>query len=165
MEWTDGSRRATSAARLPPRIFGGIPARSGRPTVEGRKPTLAIEVPPKNVIVVVLESVGTRYMSLYGSKYDTTPLLQKEAAHALVFDNFYAHVPYTFCSFMALNFSIISRSAMVLRSRKRLCPQRTALSPADVSLLAEAARGADRLPLQRRSEVGRNGLRSQGSRL
>jgi hypothetical protein len=80
--------------------------RSGRPTVEGRKPTLAIEVPPKNVIVVVLESVGTRYMSLYGSKYDTTPLLQKEAAHALVFDNFYAHVPYTFCSFMALNFSI-----------------------------------------------------------
>ena len=62
--------------------------------------------PPKNVIIIVLESVGTKYLSLYGSKYNTTPTLVEEAAHALVFKNFYAHVPYTFCSFMALNFSI-----------------------------------------------------------
>ena len=62
--------------------------------------------PPKNVIIIVLESVGTKYLSLYGSKYSTTPTLVEEAAHALVFENFYAHVPYTFCSFMALNFSI-----------------------------------------------------------
>ena len=64
------------------------------------------EAPPKNVIVIVLESVGTKYLSLYGSSYNTTPALVEEAAHALVFENFYAHVPYTFCSFMALNFSI-----------------------------------------------------------
>ena len=63
-------------------------------------------VPPKNVIVIVLESVGSKYLSLYGSSYNTTPMLVDEAAHALVFDNFYAHVPYTFCSFMALTFSI-----------------------------------------------------------
>ena len=62
--------------------------------------------PPKNVIVIVLESVGTKYLSLYRSRYNTTPTLVEEAAHALVFENFYAHVPYTFCSFMALNFSI-----------------------------------------------------------
>ncbi len=62
--------------------------------------------PPKNVIVIVLESVGTKYLSLYGSSYDTTPTLVEEAAHALVFENFYAHVQYTFCSFMALTFSI-----------------------------------------------------------
>jgi lipoteichoic acid synthase len=61
---------------------------------------------PKNVIVIVLESVGNKYLSLYGSSYNTTPTLVEEATHALVFENFYAHVPYTFCSFMALNFSI-----------------------------------------------------------
>ena len=63
-------------------------------------------VPPKNVIVIVLESVGTKYLSLYGSPYNTTPQLNEEAVNALVYENFYAHAPYTFCSFMALNFSI-----------------------------------------------------------
>jgi arylsulfatase A-like enzyme len=63
-------------------------------------------VPPKNVIVIVLESVGTKYLSLYASPYNTTPSLREEAVHALVFENFYAHAPYTFCSFMTLNFSI-----------------------------------------------------------
>ncbi|MHA3775150.1 sulfatase-like hydrolase/transferase [Verrucomicrobiota bacterium sgz303538] len=61
---------------------------------------------PKNVIVIVLESVGAKYLSLYGSRYGTTPNLVSEAKNALVFENFYAHVPYTFCSFMALNFSL-----------------------------------------------------------
>ncbi|MGA7216096.1 MAG: LTA synthase family protein [Terrimicrobiaceae bacterium] len=60
----------------------------------------------KNVIVIVLESVGTQYLSLYGSSYNTTPRLVEEAAHAVVFENFYAHVPRTSFSFMALNFSI-----------------------------------------------------------
>ena len=63
-------------------------------------------VPPKNVIFIVLESVGTKYLGLYGSRYNTTPKLNEEAAQALVFENFYAHAPYTFCSFMTLNFSI-----------------------------------------------------------
>jgi arylsulfatase A-like enzyme len=61
---------------------------------------------PRNVIVLVLESVGTKYLSLYGSPYRTTPGLESEAQNALVFDHFYAHVPYTFCSFMALNFGL-----------------------------------------------------------
>ena len=61
---------------------------------------------PRNVIVIVLESVGTKYLSLYGSGYDTTPHLLSESRHALVFDNMNAHAPYTFCSFMAVNFSM-----------------------------------------------------------
>ena len=61
---------------------------------------------PKNVIVIVLESVGTKYLSLYGSNYATTPHLLEESRHALVFDNVSAHAPYTFCSFMAVNFSM-----------------------------------------------------------
>jgi arylsulfatase A-like enzyme len=76
-------------------------------TAERESPWVAAPgSPPKNVIVIVLESVGAKYLSLYGSSYNTTPTLIEEAAHALVFENFYAHVPYTFCSFMALNFSI-----------------------------------------------------------
>ena len=58
------------------------------------------------MIVAVLESVGTKYLSLYGSRYETTPNLVAESAHALVFDNFYSHLGYTFCSFMAISSSI-----------------------------------------------------------
>ncbi len=61
---------------------------------------------PRNVIVIVMESVGTKYLSLYGNRWDTTPHLVEEAKHALVYDNISAHAPYTSCSFMAVNFSM-----------------------------------------------------------
>ncbi len=61
---------------------------------------------PRNVIVVILESVGTKYLNLYGSPFATMPHLVDESRHALVWENFYAHAPYTFCTFMAVNFSI-----------------------------------------------------------
>ena len=48
--------------------------------------------PPMNVILVVLESVAARWTSLNGGLYDTTPSLKAEAAHGLLFDNFYAHI-------------------------------------------------------------------------
>jgi arylsulfatase A-like enzyme len=54
----------------------------------------------------VLESVGTKYLSLYGSGYDTTPNLVAEASNALVFDNIYAHASFTYCSFRSINFSV-----------------------------------------------------------
>ena len=76
----------------------------------GEPPRNFFEVPaqrrPRNVIVVVLESVGTRYMSLYGSPFQTTPNLAAESSNALIFDNFYAQASYTYLSFRALNFSI-----------------------------------------------------------
>jgi len=61
---------------------------------------------PRNVIVIVLESVATKYLQPYGSPYAATPNLLAESKHALVFEDFYAHAPYTFCTFMAVNFSI-----------------------------------------------------------
>ena len=61
---------------------------------------------PKNVIIVVLESVGTKYFRLYGSPLEVTPSLDREAQHALVFDNIYAHASFTYCSFRTLNFSV-----------------------------------------------------------
>jgi len=48
--------------------------------------------PPPNVILVVLESVAARWTSLGNARYDTTPTLTAEAGHALVYDNFYAHI-------------------------------------------------------------------------
>jgi len=61
---------------------------------------------PRNLVVVVLESTGARYLSLYGSRYDTTPNLVAEAAHALVFDAFYCHVGLSANSLAALSLSI-----------------------------------------------------------
>ena len=61
---------------------------------------------PRNAIVIVMESVGTKYMSLYGSPYGTTPTLDAEAANSMVFDNYYANASHTYYSFRAINFSI-----------------------------------------------------------
>ncbi len=61
---------------------------------------------PKNVIIIVLESVGAKYLRLYGSPLEVTPNLDREAQHALVFDNIYAHASFTYCSFRTLNFSV-----------------------------------------------------------
>jgi arylsulfatase A-like enzyme len=47
---------------------------------------------PPNVILVVLESVAARWTSLGNARYETTPTLTAEAGHALVYDNFYAHI-------------------------------------------------------------------------
>ena len=61
---------------------------------------------PRNVLLVVMESTGARYLGLYGSPYATTPRLLAEARHALVFDSFYAHVGLTANSLAALSLSI-----------------------------------------------------------
>lgn len=61
---------------------------------------------PKNAILVVLESTGAKYLSLYGSRYPTTPNLGAEARHALVFDNVYAHVGLTANALVSMTLSI-----------------------------------------------------------
>ena len=61
---------------------------------------------PRNVLLVVLESTGTRYLGLYGSPYPTTPHLAAEASHALVYDSFYAHVGLSANSLAALGLSV-----------------------------------------------------------
>lgn len=70
------------------------------------RPTRLPSARPRNVLVVVLESTGAKYLSLYGSPYPTTPHLEAEAAHALVFDAFYAHVGLTANSLVALGLSV-----------------------------------------------------------
>jgi arylsulfatase A-like enzyme len=60
---------------------------------------------PRNVIEVVLETTGARYLSLYGSPYKTTPNLDAAAQNALVYDNFYANVGFTANSLFVLTLS------------------------------------------------------------
>lgn len=48
---------------------------------------------PENVILVVLGSVSTRGMSLYGGQRSTTPRLEEEAAFSLVCQNIHTAVP------------------------------------------------------------------------
>jgi phosphoglycerol transferase MdoB-like AlkP superfamily enzyme len=47
---------------------------------------------PANVILVVLESVAARWAGLNDGPYDSTPVLRAESAHAIVADNYYAHI-------------------------------------------------------------------------
>jgi arylsulfatase A-like enzyme len=60
----------------------------------------------RNVLVVVLESTGARYLGLYGSPYATTPHLQAESGHAVVYDRFYAHVGFTANALASITLSI-----------------------------------------------------------
>jgi arylsulfatase A-like enzyme len=69
-------------------------------------PAFAPSRRPRNVLLVVLESTGARYLSVYGSRYPTTPNLEREAAHARVFDGFYAHVGLTANSEAAMMLSV-----------------------------------------------------------
>ncbi len=63
------------------------------PTVQGITPGIARG--PKNVIVIVCESVGSHYLSLYGSPLRTWPCMEAEAAYSLVFNNYYSHIENT----------------------------------------------------------------------
>lgn len=62
---------------------------------------------PKNVILIVLESTGVEYLGLYGSKYPTTPHLERLAKEqGVVFDNVYVQTPNSCKSLVALTASV-----------------------------------------------------------
>jgi phosphoglycerol transferase MdoB-like AlkP superfamily enzyme len=76
---------------------------------EGRRSgrsTLPAGWRPRNVVLVVLESLPARYTSLHGGPYDATPNLAREARHALVFDAFYCHVGQTANALASLSLSL-----------------------------------------------------------
>ncbi|MES2139608.1 MAG: sulfatase-like hydrolase/transferase [Bacteroidota bacterium] len=60
----------------------------------------------KNVIVLVLESTPAEYIEPYGSKFKTSPELEKNISNSIVFENIYAHVPSTNKSMVCLLGSI-----------------------------------------------------------
>jgi arylsulfatase A-like enzyme len=75
------------------------------PSKGGGAVTPGIPRGPKNVIVVVGESVGAKYLSLYGSKLKTWPRMEAETAHSLVFRNFYSHIENTSDALFAMTLS------------------------------------------------------------
>ena len=60
----------------------------------------------RNVLLVVLESAGTRYVGAYGAPYDATPHLDSYRPQAMLFTRVYAHVPSTVHSLVELLLSI-----------------------------------------------------------
>lgn len=101
-----GARRVAFPKDFPQEDLAEFRTLKSRGAATGRFEPPAGAARPRNVIIVVLESVGTKYLSLYGSRYDTTPCLVAESARAWVFDNFYSHLGYTFCSFVAISFGM-----------------------------------------------------------
>jgi arylsulfatase A-like enzyme len=70
------------------------------------RPTPGLRRGPKNVIVVICESVGAQHLSLYGSSFKTWPRIEAEAQNSLVFDNYYSHIANTANSLVSLTLSI-----------------------------------------------------------
>jgi len=67
---------------------------SERPAGEGQ-PTAGLKRGPRNVILIVCESVGTQFLSVYGAKYKTWPRMQAEAQSSLILENYYSHITNT----------------------------------------------------------------------
>jgi arylsulfatase A-like enzyme len=100
--WGAGTTRC--AGRFAPEDVADFQVAARRPDHGRITPDLPRS--PRNVILIVLESVGTRYLSLYGCKYPTTPRLSAESQHALVFDNACSLVTNSGNSLVALVLSV-----------------------------------------------------------
>lgn len=70
---------------------------------------------PKNVIVILMESIGVEYFGVQGSKYPTTPHLDRLAAEqGLVFDSLYTQAASSCKSIVALSASVYDRPDWLL---------------------------------------------------
>ncbi|MFN2509501.1 MAG: sulfatase [Chthoniobacterales bacterium] len=102
-----GGRRPSFPKDFPPEYRDEFRTFAARGAIAGSH----FQVPdgvarPRNAILIVLESVGTKYLRLYGNAQEFTPTLTAEAQHALVFDNIYAHASFTYASFRPIIFSV-----------------------------------------------------------
>lgn len=78
-------------------------------------PLLPVEERPKNVILIVLESIGAEYFGAQGSRFDTTPHLNRLAAeHGVVFDNVYSQAASSCKSLLTLSSSVFDRPDWLL---------------------------------------------------
>jgi lipoteichoic acid synthase len=102
-----GGRRPPFPEDFPPEYMDDFRTFGARaPTAESTFRPPAAVARPRNVILIVLESVGAKYLQLYRHPQEWMPNLTTEARHALVFDNFYAHASFSYGSFRAINFSV-----------------------------------------------------------
>lgn len=73
---------------------GGSAAAAGM-NAAGGLPVVDSGSRPRNVVLVVGESLGSRYMELYGAPHANTPELDQVAQHAAVFNRVYVSCPYS----------------------------------------------------------------------
>jgi len=94
-------------ATFPPEYLDDFRPASAAPRPQPAALTLtAGATRPRNVIVVVLESTSTRYLSVYGGRYPVTPTLDRVAHQAAVYDSFYAHAGFTANSLVSMTLSL-----------------------------------------------------------
>jgi len=91
--------------------------------------------PPRNVILIVLESCGVGYLNLYGAPYQTMPRLAERARErGVVFDNVYAQATSSCKSLVCLSASVYPRPDWLL-----ICRDSPGFS---VPTISEVLRGA-----------------------
>ncbi|HEV3340757.1 MAG TPA: LTA synthase family protein, partial [Pirellulales bacterium] len=79
------------------------------------EPLVPAEQRPKNVILIVLESTGVDYFGTHGSRFPTTPNVDRLAAEkGVVFDNVYAQAASSCKSLVALTNSVYPRPDWLL---------------------------------------------------
>ncbi|HQU43722.1 MAG TPA: sulfatase-like hydrolase/transferase [Pirellulales bacterium] len=89
--------------------------RNSKADVAGRAPLVAADRRPKNVVLIVLESIGVEYVGAYGSRFAATPNLDRLAAErGVVFDNVYAQAASSCKSLVALSHSVYPRPDWLL---------------------------------------------------
>ena len=89
--------------------------RKPRREPEAVVPLVPAERRPKNVILVVLESTGVEYFGTHGSRFATTPNIDRLAAeHGVVFENVYAQAASSCKSLVALSNSVYPRPDWLL---------------------------------------------------
>lgn len=67
---------------------------------------LPLDKRPKNIVLIVLESLSAQYLDLHGGPWPVTPNLRRLEAKGIVFDNHYATVNYSIASALPLLASI-----------------------------------------------------------
>jgi arylsulfatase A-like enzyme len=97
---------------IPPAYLDDFLPAGERPAAPSALMSVALRTArPLNVVMVVMESVGTRNLGLYGASYDDTPQLERLAAHAAVFDHVYAAQGNTSAAMTAIFCSLYPRLA------------------------------------------------------
>ncbi|HVX14019.1 MAG TPA: LTA synthase family protein [Pirellulales bacterium] len=87
----------------------------GPPPITPAEPLLPADRRPKNVILIVLESIAAEYWGLQGSRFATTPNLDRLAAErGVVFDNIYSQAASSCKSLLAISNSVYDRPDWLL---------------------------------------------------
>jgi arylsulfatase A-like enzyme len=101
-----------SSASIPRSYLDDFLPAGQRPAREHALRAVALHQPRQlNVVMFVMESVGTRNLGLYGAPYPDTPQLERLASHAAVFDRVFAAQGNTSAAMTAFFCSLYPRLA------------------------------------------------------